>query len=112
MKNILLIILAALVFTSCEKLDEPDILGTYVDEQGECISDDPMQGCSRFITLSAGSAADILLGGDVISRTTYKIKGYKIKIEKSDQFGLELTFKQLSDGSLREEGDKSVWIKR
>ncbi|PZX54590.1 hypothetical protein LV84_02743 [Algoriphagus ratkowskyi] len=110
MKNFLLIALVALIFISCDKLDEPEILGTYTNTLDGCDSvDDPMFGCGRFITLSAGGVADVLLGGDMISRTTYKIKGEKIKIEKSEQFGLELTFKQLDDGTLREERDKSIW---
>ncbi|TXE14222.1 hypothetical protein [Algoriphagus aquimarinus] len=110
MKNLLLLALVALVFISCDKLDEPDILGSYANTPEGCTSNnDPMFGCGRFITLSAGGVADVLYGGDVISRTSYKIKGQKIKIEKSDQFGLELTFKQLDDGTLREESDKSIW---
>lgn len=115
MKNLLLLTLIASVFMSCDKLDEPEILGTYTNASEECGSvGDTMTfgGCSRFITLSAGGVTDILYGGDVISRTSYKIKGQKIKIEKSDQFGLELTFKKLDDGSLREEGDKSIWLKQ
>ncbi|REG81104.1 hypothetical protein C8N25_12949 [Algoriphagus antarcticus] len=71
-----------------------------------------MYPCSRIIILAAGGVADVVYGGDIISRTSYKIKGDIIKIEKSDQFGLELTFKKLEDGSLREEGDKSIWLKQ
>lgn len=113
MKNLFLLALVALVFISCDKLDEPEIMGTYTNTLDGCDSvADPMFGCGRFITLSAGGVADVLLGGDIISRTSYKIKGQKIKIEKSDQFGLELTFKQLENGSLREEGDKSIWLKQ
>jgi hypothetical protein len=112
MKNSLSIALIAVIFFSCEKLDEPEILGTYVHTMEGC---EPSGGlmfpCSRVIILSAGGIADVI-GGDIISRTSYKIKRDKIKIEKSDQFGLELTFKQLSDGSLREEGDQSTWIKQ
>jgi len=112
MKNLVLLSLVALVFISCNKLDEPEILGTYTSITEGCVPDnDPMFGCERFITLSAGGVADVLYGGDIISRTSYKIKGDKIKIEKNDQFGLELTFKKLDDGSLREEGDKSIWLK-
>ena len=110
MKNLLSLLLIMLVFFSCEKLDEPDILGTYSSTPDGCTSNDnTFLGCAKFITLSAGGVADVLLGGDIISRTSYKIKGQKIKIEKNDQLGKELTFKQLDDGSLREEGDKSIW---
>ena len=110
MKTLLSLLLIMLVFVSCEKLDEPDILGTYSSNPDGCSSDDStFLGCEKFIILSAGGVADVLLGGDMISRTTYKIKGQKIKIEKNDQFGKELTFKQLNDGSLREESDKTIW---
>src|SRR5690606_16223639 len=103
MKNLLLLAFFALLLISCEKLEEPEILGSYVNTPEGCVpNNDPMFSCSRFITLSAGGVADVLLGGDIISRTSYKIKGEKIKIEKSDQFGVELTFKKLDDGSIRE----------
>ena len=113
MKNLFLLLVLGFIFFACEKLDEPEILGTYANIPDDCVpSSDPMISCKRFVTLAAGGVADVLLGGDIISRTSFNIKGDKIKIEKSDQFGLELTFKQLNDGSLREEGDKSIWIKQ
>ena len=112
MKNLLSILFVFLVLSSCEKLDDPDILGSYVNTPDYCDSSENQEfWCSRLITLSAGGVADVLYGGDIISRTSYKIKGDKIKIEKNDQFGVELMFKQLSGGSLREEGDKSIWLK-
>ncbi|SFB48677.1 hypothetical protein [Algoriphagus aquimarinus] len=113
MKNLFLFALVALVFISCDKLDEPEILGTYANTLDGCDSvADPMYGCGRFITLSAGGVADVLLGGDIISRTSYKIKGQKIKIEESDQFGMDLTFKYKDDGTLRYEKDDSIWEKQ
>ncbi|MEP0713886.1 MAG: hypothetical protein ABJC55_18370 [Algoriphagus sp.] len=112
MKNILHLFLLGFMFFSCEKLDEPEILGTYVHSMEGC---EPSGGlmfpCSRVITFAAAGVADVV-GGDMISRTSYKIEGDKIKVEKSDQFGLEFIFKQLSDGSLQEESDKSIWIKQ
>lgn len=107
-----MVLLLGFIFSSCDKLDEPEILGTYTSVGGCLSSFNPGFDCGRFITFSAGGVADILYGGDMISRTSYKIKGSKIKIEKSDQFGLDLTFKRLDDGSLEEEGDKSTWIKQ
>lgn len=110
MKNLLLLALLGFVFISCDKLDEPDILGSYANTLEDCTpGNNPEFGCTRFITLSAGGVADVLYGGDIVSRTSYKIKGDKIKIQKSDQFGMELTFKKLGDGTLREESDKSIW---
>ncbi|MEB2776511.1 hypothetical protein SYJ56_14405 [Algoriphagus sp. D3-2-R+10] len=113
MKNLLILSLFALLFFSCEKLDEPEILGGYVNTPEGCTpGENPEFNCSRLIILSAGGVAEVLYGGDIFSRTSYKIKGDKIKIEKNDQFGLDLTFKKLDDGSLREEGDKSIWVKQ
>ena len=113
MKNLFLLALVSIVFISCDKLDEPDILGSYANRPEGCVSGgSALGGCGRFITLSPGGVTDVLYGGDVISRTTYRIKRRKIEIEKNDQFGLELTFKQLDDGTLREEGDKSIWLKQ
>lgn len=108
-----MLLLLGFIFSSCEKLEEPDILGTYNSTPEGCSAADNLEfGCGRFITFSTGGVVDILYGGDIISRTSYKIRGSKIKIEKSDQFGLDLTFKKLDDGSLREEGDKSIWVKQ
>ncbi len=113
MKNLVLLSLVALVFISCNKLDEPEILGTYTSITEGCVPGGGlMYPCSRIIIRAAGGVADMVYGGDIISRTSYKIKGDIIKIEKSDQFGLELTFKKLEDGSLREVGDKSIWLKQ
>lgn len=113
MKNLLILVAVTFVFISCDKLDEPEILGSYLNIPEGCIPDqNPGFNCSRYITLSAGGVADILYGGDIISRTSYKIKGQEIKIEKNDQFGLDLTFIKLDDGSLREEGDQSIWERK
>ncbi|UZD21247.1 hypothetical protein PBT90_17120 [Algoriphagus halophytocola] len=111
MKNLLFLLSCSILFISCDKLEEPDILGSYAHTPEDCIpGDNPEFSCGRFITLSAGGVADVLYGGDIISRTTYKLKGDKIKIENNDQFGVELTFKKLDDGTLREESDKSIWF--
>lgn len=114
MKKLLILVAVTFVFISCDKLDEPEILGSYRNTLDGCVPD-PNPGltsCTRYITFSAGGVAEILYGGDIISRTSYKIKGQKIQIEKNDQFGLDLTFKKLDDGSLREEGDKSIWERK
>ena len=113
MKNLLLLVLMAFAFISCDKLDEPEILGTFTHTPEGCdSSSDPILGCGRFITLSAGGVADVLYGGDIVSRTSYQIKGQKIEIKQNDQFGLELTFTLQDDGSLREEGNQSIWLKQ
>lgn len=112
MKNLLLLLCLGLISLSCDKLNEPEILGTYTNTPDGCEpGNDPMFGCGRFITLSASGVADVLLGGDIVSRTTYKIKGQKIKIQKSDQYGVEMTFKYLDNGTLRYEKDDSIWEK-
>jgi len=103
----------AFAFISCDKLEEPEILGTFTHTPEGCdLGTTPMYDCSRFITLSEGGVADVLYGGDIVSRTSFKIKGQKIEIKQNDQFGLELTFTLQDDGSLREEGNQSIWLKQ
>ncbi|WP_026969974.1 hypothetical protein [Algoriphagus terrigena] len=113
MKNLLFLALMAFAFISCDKLEEPEILGTFTHTPEGCdLGTSPMYNCSRFVTLFGGGVADVLYGGDIVSRTSYQIKGQKIEIKKNDQFGLELTFKLQDDGSLIEEGDKSIWLRQ
>lgn len=116
MKQLLFISMLAIILMSCEKLDEPAVLGTYIHTPEGCGSPSS-QGrekfnCTGFLTLSAGGVADILPSGDIVFRTTYKIKGRKIRIEKNDQFSMDLHFKRMEDGSLRNEEDKSIWLKQ
>lgn len=112
MKNLLLLAVFAFFMYSCDKIDEPEILGTYSFVPEGCVpGDDPMISCSSFVTLSEGGIADILLGGDIVYRTSYRIKGKKIKIAKSDQFDKKITFELQDDGNLKNIEDNSVWVK-
>lgn len=116
MKQLLLISVFSFIFISYDKLDEPDILGTYINIPEGCMKDnDPMNWkytCNRYLTLSAGGIADILPGGDIVYRITYKLKGKKIKTQKSDQFDMEMTFIRLEEGSIRNEEYKAIWLKQ
>jgi hypothetical protein len=113
MKNLIFFLLIAFVFISCDKLDEPEILGTYTHSPQGCdTATDPFMGCRSILVLSAGGVADVLYGGDIVSRTSYKIRGQRIEIGKSDQSGLELSYRRLNDGSLREKRDGSIWLKQ
>ncbi len=114
MRNrLLLLVFIAIVSISCEKLEEPEILGTFVHTPDGCVADSySLYNCNRFITLAAGGVADVLYGGDIVSRTHYEIRGQKVEVRENDQFGLRLSFRLLDDGSLREESDQSIWIKR
>ncbi|WP_192347200.1 hypothetical protein [Algoriphagus sp. Y33] len=112
MKNLLLLSLLGLIFFSCEKLDEPEILGTYTHIPEGCVpSDDPMLNCSSFVTLSEGGIADILPSGDIIYRTTYKIRGEKIIVAKADEVISQLVFRYVDNATLRNERDGALWIK-
>lgn len=112
MKNYFLVSLFALILFSCEKIEEPQILGTYRYKPENCNPNEtPEFNCSSFIIFSEGGNADVLLGGDVISRTTFKIKGEKIKVQKSDQFGLELDFRYIDSQTIRNEANKALWKK-
>lgn len=112
MKRLLIVSLFSLVLFSCEKIEEPQILGTYrylYENCDQAVS--PEFNCSSFIVFSEGGRADVLLGGDIVSRTTFKIKGEKIKVQKSDQFGLELDFRYIDSQTIRNEDDKALWKK-
>lgn len=112
MNKTLIFCLFALVFFSCQKIDEPQILGTYRYLHENCDqAETPEFNCSSFIIFSEGGMADVLMGGDIVSRTTFKIKGEKIKVQKSDQFGLELDFRYIDSQTIRNEGDNALWKK-
>ena len=112
MKRFLIISLVALGLFSCESIEEPQILGTYRYLPENCNPNvTPGYNCSSFIIFSEGGIADALLGGDVISRTTFKIKGEKIKVQKNDQFGLELEFRYIDSQTIRNEENKALWKK-
>lgn len=112
MNQSLILCLFALVIFSCEKIEEPQILGTYRHLPENCNpSTNPEYNCSSFIIFSEGGLADVLMGGDIVSRTTYKIKGKTIKVQESDQFGLELEFRYIDSETIRNEEDKALWKK-
>ena len=112
MKKLFPLLLTSIFFFSCEKIEEPDILGRFSYLPENCNpTADPEYFCGSFIEFSEGGLADVLLGGDVISRTTYKIKGNKIKVNKSEGFGVELEFKYLNQDSIQELGNDTVWKK-
>lgn len=112
MKKLLNFCLFALVLFSCEKIDEPQILGTYRHLYENCDpTGNPEFNCHSFVVFSEGGIADVLMGGDIVSRTTFVIKGQKIKVGKNDQFGLELEFLFIDDQTIRNEEDKTLWKK-
>ncbi|MEB2783175.1 hypothetical protein [Algoriphagus persicinus] len=112
MKNLLLLSLLGLIFFSCEKLDEPEILGTYSYIPEGCIpGDNPDLNCSSFITLSADGVADVLPSGDIVYRTTYKIRGEKIIVAKADEVIDQLIFRYVDSSTLRNERDGTLWVK-
>ncbi len=112
MNKSLIFFLFALVIFSCEKIDEPQILGTYRHLPENCNPNaNPEFNCSSFIVFSEDGNADVLLGGDIVSRTTYQFKGESIKVQKNDQFGLELEFRYIDSQTIRNELDKALWKK-
>lgn len=112
MNKFLILSLFVLILFSCEKIEEPQILGTYRYQYENCDpAVSPEFNCSSFIVFSEGGNADVLLGGDIVSRTTFKIKGEKIKVQKSDQFGLELEFRYIDSQTIRNEDDNALWKK-
>lgn len=112
MKNLLLIILIGLISFSCEKLDEPDILGTYTYIPEGCDPGaNPEFGCSSTLTLSPGGIADILPSGDIVYRTSFKIRGEKIIVAKADEVIDQLVFRHIDNSTLQNERDGALWVK-
>lgn len=112
MKNLLLLSVLGFILFSCEKLDEPDILGTYSYIPEGCIpGDNPELSCGSFITLSADGIADILPSGDIVYRTTYKIRGEKIIVAKADEVIDQLIFRYVDNLTLQNERDGALWVK-
>lgn len=112
MKNLLLLSLLGFIFFSCEKIDEPEILGTYSFIPEGCVpGDNPELSCGSFITLSTGGIADVLPSGDIVYRTTYKIRGEKIIVAKADEVIDQLIFYYVDNSTLRNERDGALWIK-
>ncbi|WPR74793.1 hypothetical protein [Algoriphagus sp. NG3] len=112
MKRLLIFSLVGFIFFSCDKLDEPDLLGTYSFIPEGCDPEaNPEYNCGSFITLSADGVADVLPSGDIIYRTSYKIRGEKIIVAKADEIIDQLVFSYVDNSTLRNERDGALWIK-
>ncbi len=112
MKNLLLLSLLGLIFFSCEKLDEPEILGTYTYIPEGCDPGaNPELGCASILTLSPDGVADILPSGDIIFRTSFKIRGEKIIVAKADEVIDQHVFRYIDNSTLRNERDDALWVK-
>jgi len=98
---------------SCDKIDEPEVLGTYSHVPEGCIpGDNPEFGCASSLTLSADGIADILPSGDIIYRTTFKIRGRKIIVAKADDIIDQFVFYWVDNSTLKNERDGGLWIRR
>lgn len=100
MKKIYLVLLIAISLSACKK----DILKvetekTYVEEG---VSAGTLGFGGIILKLMPDGKADILVGGDVFYRTTYKIKGNKLIVEgeQNDEF------KIISDTELRYQNNR------
>ncbi|RAI95221.1 hypothetical protein [Algoriphagus yeomjeoni] len=112
MKNSLLIAVIAVIFFSCEKIDEPEILGTYTYIPEGCDPEaNPEFGCASTLTLSPDGVADILPSGDIIFRTTFKIRGEKIIVAKADEVIDQFVFRYIDNSTLKNERDGGLWVK-
>ncbi|WP_339874886.1 hypothetical protein [uncultured Algoriphagus sp.] len=112
MKNLLLLSFLGIIFFSCEKLEEPEILGTYTYIPEACDPGaDPEFGCSNTLTLSTDGVADILPSGDIMYRTTFKVRGEKIIVAKADEVIDQYVFRYLDNSTLKNERDGTLWVK-
>lgn len=94
---------------SCDKIDEPDILGGFVSATEVT---DPKTNqiveSYRSILFKRGGEVEVFRS-DLKSKTTFKIKGNKILIVKNEEFPFDLSFKVLDNNSLKEIGNNSIW---
>lgn len=112
MKNLLLLSLLGIIFFSCEKLDEPEILGTYSYIPEGCDPGaNPELSCASTLTLSPEGVADILPTGDIVYRTTFKIRGEKIIVAKADEVIDQFVFRYIDNSTLKNERDGALWVK-
>ncbi|SFT75651.1 hypothetical protein SAMN04489724_2048 [Algoriphagus locisalis] len=112
MKNLLLLPLLGIIFFSCEKLDEPDLLGTYTYIPEGCDPGaNPELGCASTLTLSPDGVADILPSGDIMYRTTFKVRGEKIIVAKADEVIDQYVFRYVDNSTLKNERDGALWVK-
>lgn len=86
MKKIYLILLLAISLSACKK-DALKVESdkTYV-EQGVSSGSGSLGFGGVILKLMPDGNADILVGGDAFSRTTYKIKGDKLTIGDNEEF--------------------------
>lgn len=112
MKNLLLFSLIGLIFFSCEKIDEPEILGVYTYIPAGCDpGSNPEFSCASTLTLSPDGVADILPSGDIMFRTTFMIRGEKIIVAKVDEVIDQYVFRYVDNFTLKNERDGGLWVK-
>jgi hypothetical protein len=63
-----------------------------------------------YLTLKPNGKADVLPGGDIVYRASYKIKGKKIKVEIAD-ISLRLTFTIVSPSELHGEHGEVLMLR-
>lgn len=101
MKKIYLVLLVAVFLSACEKdALKVETEKTYV-EQG--VSSGTLGFGGVILTLMPNGSSDILLGGDVSYRSTYKIKGDKLIVSGE---GINEEFKIVSETELRYKNDR------
>ncbi len=85
---------------ACKDALEVNVEKTFM-EQGKTSSEIGFGGI--ILTLYPGGRADILYGGDIVYRGTYKIKGSKLEVKEE---GNVTKFKVISDTELRYENNR------
>ena len=95
---LILLALALFCFNACKK-DQLSVDGEKEFKEVGHVAMDAYDGGWR-VTLRPDGVADILPGGDIVYRGTYKISGDKLKIKTTD--GETFEFKILSETEIKE----------
>lgn len=96
MKKLIYLSLFILSLTACKKLTVKEEK-EFVEINVPGSSSNSLYNAGMSVTLMPGDVADILPGGDVVERGTYKIKGKKLTVKA----GKEYEFRIISETEIR-----------
>ncbi|WP_157255435.1 hypothetical protein [Pedobacter sp. Leaf216] len=88
MKNLIYSTILFICFTSCKKLTVKEEKTFY---EINVLKPDGYLTSAIRVTLMVDSKADIVPGGDVAYRGTYKIKGKKLTVTSGKEYEFEIT---------------------
>lgn len=115
MKNLYILLICFLIFTSCSKDSSPsiDINGTFTHTLLNCVnSTNPEINCIEYIWFDDNSTATIMFGGsDFGISTTYTLINNRIDFYYDTGVKSELSFKIINETTLKRIDNDNVWLK-